>query len=105
MARNANDEPLTTHVADPAACAAMTGTDIDSSAMDDGSGDNVLDVVGDTSTGNQSGPIELNFDKISDEINALNDDCAALKTAIDGLNTSVDAILAALEGAEIVKRS
>lgn len=103
MTKHERDEPAAAHIADPAACAAMTGTDIDSSAMNDGSADNVLDVVGDTSTANQSDPIELNFDKIADEINALNDDVAALKTAIDANNTAIDAILVALENAGILK--
>lgn len=98
MVRNVRDEPFNAHISDPAACAAMTGTDIDSSAMNDGSADNVLDVVGDTSTANQSDPIELNFDKIADEINALNDDCAALKTAIDANNVAIDALLVVVEG-------
>ena len=76
-----SETPVTTQttISDPSA----TATDIDPSAMDDGSADNVLDVVGDTSGSNQSGPIELNFDKIADEINALIDDTQANNAAID----------------------
>ena len=97
MGRNQRDEPPIAHIANPAACASMTGTDIDPSAMNDGSANNTLGAIGNTSTGNESDNIELNFDKIADEINALNDDCGALKTAVDANNTAIDSILVALE--------
>ena len=94
---NKNAVPQQTTISDPSACAATTATAIDPSAMDDGSADNVLDVVGDTSTGNQSGPIELNFDKIADEVNALKADVDAHKTAIDANNAAIDTLIDRLQ--------
>ena len=89
MGRDQRDEPgsayTQTYSTGDKTIAAPTATAIDSSAMDDGSGDNVLDVVGDTSGSNQSGPIELNFDKISDEINALIADNLDLRKAVTSL--------------------
>lgn len=52
---------------------AMTGlgTAVVLTNMEDGSADNTLEAVGDTSGSDQSGPIERNFDKIGDEVNTL----------------------------------
>lgn len=50
---------------------AMTGLPVvvDLTNMEDGSANNVLEAVTDTSGSDQSGPIERNFDKIGDEVN------------------------------------
>lgn len=94
MVRNQRDLPQSDSViADPSACAAMTGTDIVTTNMEDGSADNTLANVGATNTGDVSTAIEQNFDKIADEINALNDDCGALKTAIDANKTAIDSVI------------
>ena len=90
MGRNQRDEPhgstyTQTYSTANRTVAAPTATAIDSSAMDDGSADNVLDVVGNTSTADQAGPIELNFDKIADEINALIADNLDLRQALTAL--------------------
>lgn len=84
------------HIADPAAAAAITATSVTLTNMADGSADNTLVNIGDTSVGDESANIEQNFDKIGDEINALVVDVAALKTAIDGQKTALDALLAQL---------
>lgn len=85
-----------THVADPAAMDAITTTPVVLTNMEDGSANNTLEAVTDTSMSDQSGPIERNFDKIGDEINALGVDVAAAKTAIDANNAAIDSILSQL---------
>lgn len=52
---------------------AMTGLGaaLDLSNLDDGSADNILVAIDDTSTGNRSAQIEVNFDKLGDEVNTL----------------------------------
>jgi len=121
--------------------AAVTNiTAIDTSNMDDGSADNILVAIGDTTAVNQSANLEVNFDKIADEINAqatantailaavaqlaakanvtrtavsvLEDNqadfgalLAEAKVDIDALVAKVNAILVALETAEITASS
>ena len=80
------------HVADPAAMAAITTTPVVLTNMEDGSANNTLEAITDTSMSDQSGAIERNFDKIGDEINALGVDIAAAKTAIDANNAAIDSI-------------
>ncbi len=72
---------------------AVTGVALDLSNMGDGSGDNDLDNVDVTNTGDRSGAIMLNFDKIGDEINANRVDIAAGKVELDLLIAEIGAIL------------
>lgn len=75
--------------------AAITaGVAIDPSNMDDGSANNVLLAIGDTSMGNESGNIEANFDKISDEVNTLLTGQVAIKAAIAQLAAKVNKVVA-----------
>jgi len=84
------------HIADPAAMADVTAAAIVTTNMEDGSADNTLVAIGDTSGGNESSNIELNFDKLADAINELIADVGAAKTAIDANNAAIDSILAQL---------
>lgn len=69
-----------------ASTAALTLTN-----MEDGSANNTLVAIGDTSTTNQSDNIELNFDKVGDEINALISDVAAIRNAPSGVADETNA--------------
>lgn len=72
--------------------AAQTSTAVVLTNMGDGSADNTLVAIGDTSSTNQSDNIELNFDKIGDEINALVADVAAIRTTLNALLALVDPV-------------
>ena len=68
--RNSRDEPEVAHIADPTACASMTAT----------------------LTG-----VDTGTDMTAAQAATIVADLAALKTAVDANNTSIDSILVALE--------
>jgi len=53
--------------------------------MEDGSANNTLEAITDTSMSDQSGAIERNFDKIGDEINFLIDDLTDVKQLVNSI--------------------
>lgn len=88
------DQPA--HVADPAAAASLTGEAIVTTNMEDGSANNTLEAITDTSMSDQSAAIERNLDKLADGINELVVDTVALKAGVDANNAAIDSILAQL---------
>lgn len=69
------------------------------SNMGDGSSDNTLVAIGDTSSTNQSDNIELNFDKMGDEVNLLVLEIAAIKNFLAGTADETNARVLKVEEA------
>lgn len=97
--RNANEDPDVEDLSVPQAAvtdpAAITSAAVVLSNMNDGSANNTLVAIGDTSMGNESDNIEVNFDKLGDEINALVADVTSIRT-------SLASVISALESAGII---
>ena len=68
--------------------AAVASAQVDLTNMTDGSANNTLENIGDTSS-DQSAPIERNFDKIGDEINALVTESGAHQAEINKITTDL----------------
>jgi len=63
----------------------ITSATVSTTNMTDGSANNTLVNVGDTSAADQSSAIEKNFDKIADEVNALVTDVTAIRDRLKEL--------------------
>ena len=89
MGRNQRDEPSSaytqTYSTGDKTIAAPTATAVVLTNLDDGSANNTLAAIGDTSAASESANIEVNFDKIGDEINALIADNLDLRKAVTSL--------------------
>ncbi len=72
---------------------AVTGVTVDVSAMEDGSSDNVLETVTATNATAAEAPIERNFDKCADEIEANRADMITQKAKLDLLITDLGLML------------
>ena len=88
-----------------ASAAALTGVALDLVNLDDGSGSNELEDIGDTSSVNLGTLIERNFDKVGDEVEANRVNLASQKVELDKLiidaesiRVALNLILARLEG-------
>lgn len=77
--------------------AAITaGTALVLSNMGDGSANNTLIAIGDTSMGNESDNIEQNFDKIGDEVNAHTTALGVVAQNVSDLAQKINEIIAAV---------
>jgi len=89
MGRDQRDEPQSaytqTYSTGDKVISAPTATAVVLTNMDDGSANNTLTAIGDTSAASESANIEVNFDKIGDEINALIADNLDLRKAVTSL--------------------